>query len=237
MRYISIDLETTGLDAEQNQILSFGAVVEDPNKKLPYHEVPKFYAIIRHRNIFGNITALNMNKELIGQIKSYEDGDEATRKGLTEKHGMFLEIEELTEKFFQFCWLNGMITDELNLLSNHVKILEPHQVPCDPIPNTLGDKITVPNLRTNMSKSYLTVAGKNFDIMDRLFIEKIPRWKQVFRFRSGALDPAILMVNWKKDTRVPGLQMCKDRAKIKGPVTHNALQDAWDVVQVLRTTY
>ena len=35
MRYISIDLETTGLDSENNQIIEFGAVLEDTNNILP----------------------------------------------------------------------------------------------------------------------------------------------------------------------------------------------------------
>jgi hypothetical protein len=41
-------------------------------------------------------------------------------------------------------------------------------------------------------------------------------------------------MDWKNDESLPNLQKCMDRCKIKGEVTHDALQDAIDVVQVLR---
>jgi hypothetical protein len=51
------------------------------------------------------------------------------------------------------------------------------------------------------------------------------------------IDPSVLFVDWKNDESVPGLGKCKERAKIDGIVTHDALEDAWDVVQLLRTQY
>ena len=54
MRYISIDIETTGLDAETNQILSIGAVVEDTNNLVPFDELPKFHAVIK-RKVFMEV--------------------------------------------------------------------------------------------------------------------------------------------------------------------------------------
>jgi hypothetical protein len=41
----------------------------------------------------------------------------------------------------------------------------------------------------------------------------------------------------KNDDVVPSLDSCKKRASIEGEVTHNALEDAWDVVKLLRTKY
>jgi hypothetical protein len=46
-----------------------------------------------------------------------------------------------------------------------------------------------------------------------------------------------LYVDWKADSDVPNLDKCKERAGIKGAVTHNALEDAWDVIEVLRKKY
>ena len=51
MIYLSIDLETTGLEKDRYQILSFGAILEDTEKKLPYDEIPKFHAAILHNEI------------------------------------------------------------------------------------------------------------------------------------------------------------------------------------------
>jgi hypothetical protein len=46
-----------------------------------------------------------------------------------------------------------------------------------------------------------------------------------------------LYVDWKTDSDVPNLLKCKERAGINGTVTHNALEDAWDVIEVLRKKY
>ena len=43
MKYISIDIETTGLDPENCQILSIGAVIEDTLNQLPFEELPTFH--------------------------------------------------------------------------------------------------------------------------------------------------------------------------------------------------
>jgi hypothetical protein len=55
--------------------------------------------------------------------------------------------------------------------------------------------------------------------------------------RQRVIDPAILMVDWKNDESLPNLKVCKERADIEGIVTHNALEDAWDVIEVLRKFY
>ena len=86
-------------------------------------------------------------------------------------------------------------------------------------------------------KVYLNVAGKNFATFDKVFLEQLPRWKQLIDCRNRILDPAILFVDWTSDEALPGLGLCKDRAGIKGIVTHNALEDAIDVVEILRTKY
>jgi hypothetical protein len=45
------------------------------------------------------------------------------------------------------------------------------------------------------------------------------------------------MVDWKNDKSLPNLTTCKERAGVSGIVTHNALEDAWDVIEVLRKFY
>ena len=42
---------------------------------------------------------------------------------------------------------------------------------------------------------------------------------------------------WKNDDAAPGLGLCKERAGIEGIVTHNAIEDAMDVVQLFRKFY
>ncbi len=78
---------------------------------------------------------------------------------------------------------------------------------------------------------------ENFATFDKHFLEKLPRWKQVIRIKQRILDPAILYVDWKNDSSLPSLGECKERAKIDGIVTHNALEDAWDVIELPRKKY
>jgi oligoribonuclease (3'-5' exoribonuclease) len=83
-------------------------------------------------------------------------------------------------------------------------------------------------------KVVLNVAGKNFASFDKLFLEKLPNWKARIKIRNRILDPAILAINWKEDSSVPGLALCKKRAGLEGHVSHDALDDALDVIRILR---
>lgn len=64
MKFISIDLETTGLNPKADQILQLGAVFVDTEKQL---FVP-FKRLIRHDRITGHPFAINMNRDLIKEI-------------------------------------------------------------------------------------------------------------------------------------------------------------------------
>ena len=70
MKYVSIDIETSGLNYDMNHVLSIGAIIEDTNNKLPYEELPKFNAIVLQNNIQGSPRAITMNKEIISLMVS-----------------------------------------------------------------------------------------------------------------------------------------------------------------------
>ena len=46
-----------------------------------------------------------------------------------------------------------------------------------------------------------------------------------------------MVSDWNEDESLPSLIKCKERANIEGIVTHNALEDAWDVIELLRKHY
>ena len=197
MKYLSIDIETTGLDPLKDQLLSFGAIIEDTENPLPFDEIPKFHAAIKRNRIEGDLFAINMNKELIETINQYMNSSDNSRSN----SGMeFYNEDEIVSGFRR--WL---ITNNFTQLDKKI---------------------------TN-----LTVAGKNFGTFDKLFIERLPRWKQYFKIRQRIIDPAILFVDWKNDNSLPGLSACKTRAKLNPNVTHNAVEDAWDVIELLRLNY
>lgn len=224
MRYISLDIETTGLDPEFNQILSIGAVIEDTLNQLPFEELPKFHAVIKRENVSGSIFALNLNRDLIQAIKDYSEAKtEELKQEVEESFGAkFYHEDEVVEALFRFCYRNGLVPVDHGYLNRTV--------------NVVDGKI-YPALTSNMPKVYLNCAGKNFAGFDRKFLERLPRWKQVFSIRSRVLDPGILFVDWINDESVPSLDECKKRAGIEGVVTHNAVEDAMDVVMLLRQCY
>lgn len=67
MKFLSIDIETTGLDPQKNQILEFGAIAIDTSyPTAPY--IAEFRAVFIHQELTGNPIALTMNSELINEI-------------------------------------------------------------------------------------------------------------------------------------------------------------------------
>lgn len=212
MIYVSIDIETSGLDPEKNCVLSIGAIIEDTEKKLPFEECPKFNAIILQKEIVGSPRAITMNKKIIGMIGDYLEGDDETKQNYqTHSEYQFLEKDEVIKQFFLF------LVDNTDLHDEWVK----------------GDK----DVNTKSRPITINVAGKNFGTFDKLFLQQLPWWQKLIRTRQRVLDPAILCVDWMNDKSLPSLTQCKERTNIDGIVTHNALEDAWDVIQVLRKFY
>jgi hypothetical protein len=223
MKYISLDVETTGLDTQNHQLLSIGAVIEDTNNILPVEELPQIHIAILREEIHGSVFAINLNQNLISNINSYQEArtqeqkDEISRLTGT----IYLPEEKVAETLLMFFWNNGITFD-----------LEKYQK----WSKTIDGKLE-PVIMTGMPKIHITAAGKNFNAFDKIFLERIPKWKMFFYLRSRVIDPAIYFVDWFNDEALPSLGKCKERANINGVVTHNALEDAIDVLLLLRSQY
>lgn len=194
MKYISIDIETTGLDPATCQVLEIGAVLEDTENQTDFENAKKFRAIIPHRIISGSPFALNMNKELIKTISDYNSIEDVFESlSHASKHSI-VSLENVSSVFG-------------NWLENECGYLK---------------------------KERINVAGKNFLGFDDKFLNLIPDWQKNVKINRRVIDPAILAMDWKSDRDLPGLNQCLERAKIQKEVSHNAVEDAWDVIQVLR---
>jgi oligoribonuclease len=226
MKYLSIDIETTGLDPENCEILSIGAILEDTEKLLSFEEIPKFHCAINRKTIKGELFATNMNKDLIEAIVNYQGAEDQDEKNdLVQMTGMyFLPEDEIVQEFYWWMFGNGAFEYDVEKM-----ISQPVQI------HPLYGR--VPLLTSKMLRATITVAGKNFGAFDKLFLERLPRWKQAIKIRSRIIDPAIFYTDWKTDDAPPGLALCKERAGIRGTVTHNAIEDAWDVILLLRKIY
>lgn len=197
MKYVSIDIETTGLDPEACQILQIGAVLEDTLNPVPLEDLPSFKCIVEHENYSGSPFALSLNSWILKILGGLENKTKDERLEYRKYHNIL--PAGLVAKSFQM-WLikNCVATD----LIGPVKI---------------------------------NAAGKNFAGFDKVFLQKLPNWGANIQIRQRILDPAILLTDWKTDESLPNLQVCIDRCKLTGEVTHDALQDAIDVVRVIRS--
>jgi DNA polymerase III epsilon subunit-like protein len=222
MKYVSIDIETSGLNHDMNHVLSIGAIIEDTNSKLPYEELPKFNAIVLQNNIQGSPRAITMNKEIISLMGEYLEGTDEVRNTLNNNSGYkFYEEDEVVKEFYYWLDNNGL-GHGLPNIGGYTQVV---------------DGVTRPMINGATKPITLNVAGKNFGTFDKLFLQELPWWQKLIRTRQRVLDPAILCVDWVYDTSLPSLTTCKERMNVEGIVTHNALEDAWDVIEILRKFY
>jgi len=198
MKYLSIDLETTGLDPEKCQIIEFGAVLDDTKNPRPMDELPVYHAYIKPEdgNLYGNVFALNLNAGIIEKLKNEKD--------LSDEY-KFIYAKDLAYDFLFWLKQQGFEIKQAD----------------------------TPNYYTES----LNIAGKNFSSFDKRFLDKIPQFNDLIRIRHRVLDPAVLYFDARYDEALPDLKTCKDRAGIKGAVTHLAVDDAKDVILLIRKHY
>jgi len=102
MRYLSLDIKTTGLDPEADQIIEFAAIYEDTNNILSFNEIPKFQAIVAHERYSGNAYAINMNQRIF-KILSDPDIMKKQYKDLDNIKEIYTTIKFLAKDFYD--WL------------------------------------------------------------------------------------------------------------------------------------
>ena len=190
MKYVSIDLEMTGLDPETCQILQFGAVIEDTENIKPLEDLPVFNCYILQDIYKGEVDGISMNSKIFEKLRQYKNK-------LLDTTDLFTTEKNVGFYFKKFLIDNGIIADKNN--------------------------------RVN-----ITVAGKNFGASDLNFINKLPNFKKHISISSKIIDPGILYFNPEIDTSLPGLSACLRRANKPFLVSHTAVEDALDVIKLIR---
>ena len=90
LRYVSIDIETTGLDPETCQILEIGAVWDDWTR--PINELPKYHRLVVHEEYRGSAFALALNANLLKHLSG-------------QREPWFLDPDQVADDFA--AWLKG----------------------------------------------------------------------------------------------------------------------------------
>ena len=74
MKYASIDIETTGVDYLENDIIEIGVVFDDLSDPQPLEKLPKFHTYIIKDEYKGNPFALSMHPEIFKRIALKTEG-------------------------------------------------------------------------------------------------------------------------------------------------------------------
>jgi len=222
MKFCVLDIETTGVPGkdgpiEDLQILEFGAIIEDTNNPLGYDDVPRFNKIIRHNTYSGGAFAINMNARIFEILANREKFKRGEQQDAYDKKNEIIKLEDLANDFFKF-------------LAPH--FLEVPSCALDEFERALATKDLY-----KQAPVTITPAGKNFDAFDRNFIKLIPKWDSYLRLRHRTIDPTTPYIDWHNDSAPPGLGDCLQRAGIIKQVTHCAVEDCWDTLEVIRKEY
>lgn len=194
MQYVSIDIETLGLDPLTCDTIEVGAVLDtitDPWNLPDIKELPRFQCYItKPNNIYqGEPYAMWMNAKILKRIADREEGFN------------YIPGDMLDEVFAE--WLTDIWKHE------HYPIIDPK-----------------PDRKVVM-------AGKNFASFDLPFLKRLGFGKS-FKIHHRSLDPGSMYFDINKDEVPPDLTMCLHRAGIVKEVTHDAVEDALDVVRCVR---
>ncbi len=189
MKYLSIDLETTGLNPDNCQILEIGAVYDDG--VAPLAELQRFQCFVWHPQIIGEPRAMAMNARCLDAIAS-----------VGEMGAIWAETPD------------GVRVYRAETASAALR---------DFARKSAG------------AERGIMVAGKNVGSFDWQFLKRLSSshdeivWPFDFRF----LDVGTLWLR-PSDRVIPGLSRCLARAGLPSAVTHCALDDALQVVQLVR---
>jgi len=74
MKYVSVDIETTGVNPYMCQVIEIGAVVDDLREQRPIEELPKFHCYVVHPIFQGEPFALSMHPAIFKRIAKREVG-------------------------------------------------------------------------------------------------------------------------------------------------------------------
>lgn len=106
MKVVALDIETSGLNPENCQILSFGAVIEDTVNIKPLEQLPKLHCVVIHDYLRGEPYAINMNQGIIEMIKEFPKFEDFIH--FEQKYNIKPVYEDsLAEVFYNFLLNNG----------------------------------------------------------------------------------------------------------------------------------
>ncbi len=159
MKYVSIDIETTGLNPENCQTLEIGAVIDDGTTAI--EDCPTFHCYVDHGLILGEPYALSMHRTILRRIATREEGytylqpwEVACRfRDFLKEHGLDSENGRIVVAGKNYASFDARFLRKLTNWDEHVKVR--HRI-LDPAamywrPETDGAEL--PGMKTCMERA------------------------------------------------------------------------------------
>ncbi len=207
MRYVSINIETTGGDVDYCQVLSIDAIIDDLEVQKSFDMLPRFHAYLSYPRIMGSPRALARNSNILKKLS--EVAFPMTLEDIRKRPAG-------PQKYIDIV-IDGRSTIPAIVFRNFLK---------DNGYNMSSDV-------DDRGRICIIPAGKDFAFFGRRFLESLPGLSEQVSMGHCCLDPSILYVE-PNDTEIPSLSQCIDRSGEYPRQIHNTLDDTLSVIKLLR---
>jgi len=212
-KFLSIDVESTGLDPLASELLELGIVVFDTEIKFKQKATNSLRVVFCKEQIQGNIFAINMNIDLLNEINKYN----SVFKKCENEGYIIVTTPALTTIYVNVT----PVTNSDNFFSFTTKTAINRT--CELIKKFIVD--------AGVEGKY-NIAGKNYVGFDKAFLCKYNQLEDLIvkNSRHRVLDIGSMYVQ-ADDEVIPNLAECLKRAGLPTEVPHTAVEDAILVVK------
>ena len=179
--YVSIDIETTGLNPENCQVLEIGAVIDDA--VTPIEDCPTFHCYVDHGLILGEPYAVSMHPTILRRIATHEEGytylqpwEVATRfRDFLKENGLDPENEKVFVAGKNYAGFDARFLRKLTNWDKHVRvhhrILDPAAMYWQPE----VDGVELPDTKTCMERAGISGEVAHTAVEDATVVVRLIR--------------------------------------------------------------
>lgn len=229
MKYVAIDIETTGLDPERHDILEVAAIIDDTNDPEPFLVSPDM-----------------SNRPNFRAVIIDPDGEYVTTPFCAELHaGLWVEIEQMSDillgewdqdvKNIGQGKGSGEPQDATAILQTEGCMYVPHLNTHYCTPDKLAFAMAEWLLNANQGEAWKpTFAGKNASTFDLPFLMgPAYQLQSMIDWDFRVLDVGSMYIE-PRDEKIPSLGACLARIGREPTNLHSAMGDTIDVVYLVR---